>query len=210
MSNFCHVHDNIIEVSANFNSISLAFKVNEIGSNNFNFLSGVPGTIGGNIIMNAGCYGYEISRYLIDIKVVDEKLNIITIPKKDIEFGYRNSSLMARNIVVISARIRLVYTQVPSILTLQEKRNKTQPVGKRTLGSTFSNPGRFSAWKLIDSVGLRGFKIGNSKISDKHPNFIEALENSRNEEYWGLVQLMKKMVYLKHKIRLDREIIMYT
>ncbi len=209
MSKKFDVNNGKVCVSSNYNTIELAVKLQRKGFNNLNFLSGIPGTIGGNIVMNAGCYGYEISDYVIDVTILDENQNITVVPKEKIVFGYRFSSFINRNIVILSANIKVSAITIHDITFLNKKRMSTQPIGNRTLGSIFMNPYMHKAWELLDGVGLRGFRIGKTQISHKHPNFIICEDGSTSEEYAKLIELAQKMVYLKYKIRLNREVMIY-
>ncbi len=208
-SQFCKLNEETVSVSSNYSTIKLAFEMKKMGFNNLNFMSGIPGTVGGNVVMNAGCYGYEICDHIIDITILDENQNIIVIPRNEINFGYRYSSLLNRDIVVLSARIKLTTDEVHDITFLKKRRQDTQPIGSRTLGSIFMNPYIYRAWELLDGVRLRGFRIGNTRISEKHPNFIISEDGSTAEEYAALIELARRMVYLKYRIRLSREVMIY-
>ncbi len=209
LSKNCTIENEFASVSSNYSTIQLVLKLQKKGYNNLNFLIGVPGTIGGNVIMNAGCYGYEISDYLTSITIIDENQEICVLSRDEMIFGYRFSSLMNKDIIILEVKIRISPTMVHDISFLNKKRMITQPIGSRTLGSIFKNPYKHKAWVLLDGVGLRGFKIGNTQISQKHPNFIISEDGATPEEYDKLIELARKMVYLKYKIRLRREVMIY-
>ncbi len=207
MEPFCIFGNGTVTVSGNFSTIKLAFETQKMGFNNLNFLSGIPGTVGGNIVMNAGCYSYEICNYLTDITVLTSDLQIVTISGSDVSFSYRYSSFQENNAIVLSARIRVGNEQIPDISALNKKRSNVQPIGNRSLGSVFKNTSKYKAWELIDGVGLRGFSIDNTQFSTKHSNFIVCNDGAKPLEYARLIELAVKMVYSKYRIRLSREVI---
>ncbi len=209
MSKKYSVNNGIVSVSSNYSTIRLAVKLQKLGFNNLNFLSGIPGTIGGNIVMNAGCYGYEIGEQIENVTILDENHEVAVIPRSRITFGYRFSSLMDKNIVILSANIKISVITMADISYLNKERMIAQPVEARTLGSIFMNPYNHKVWKLLDDVGLRGFRIGKTSISQKHPNFIISEDGSTSEEYAKLIELAQKMVYLKYRVRLNREVMIY-
>ena len=173
------------------------------------FLSGIPGTIGGNIKMNAGCYGEQISDRLIDCKIVDRKLNIKVLKKNEMNFEYRKSSL-ENDQVIIQARFKLNKSNKSKIIQKIEKisndRKQTQPVAKRTGGSTFTNPESYAAWKLIDKINFRGKRQGGAKVSDLHSNFLINDDKASSLDIEILGEEIKKKVWEQQKIKLEWEL----
>ena len=149
-----------------------AVKNNLIGLENLN---GVPGTLGGALIMNAGAWGGEISENLIHVEVINSKSEIQKIQKKDLNFSYRQSSFN-KDDILLSAKFNLKKADKDIIkenfIEAQSGRKKSQPLNKRSAGSLFKNPKNNSAGKLLDEAGLKGFSIGDAKISEKHANFF--------------------------------------
>lgn len=176
----------------------------------FEFLSGIPGTIGGNLKMNAGCYGDEISDNLIDCTLLNKDLKIITLVKDQIDFKYRKSSLKD-NQVIISARFKTKKLKKEKIKqkinTIYKKRKITQPIGNRTGGSTFANPPNNFAWNLIDDIKFRGKKIGGAKVSEKHSNFLINERSATSLDIELLGEEIKRMVWEKFKIKLEWELL---
>ena len=183
---------------------------NNIGG--FEFLSCIPGTIGGGIKMNAGCFGKEFKDILISIQVVSKSGQILTIPAKDINFKYRDSGL-SEDLIFLSASFRgfkkdknKISTEIQS---LKEKKEKTQPTKVKTSGSTFKNPIDQSdkkVWQLIkESVSLEK-SFGEASISQKHCNFFVNRGNAKFEDMKKLIEFVSESVLKKTGIKLETEI----
>ncbi len=183
-----------------------AVKNNLIGLENLN---GVPGTLGGALIMNAGAWGGEISENLIHVELINSKNKIKKILKKDLNFSYRKSSFK-KDDILLSAKFNLKKADENIIhenfIKAQLGRRNTQPLNQRSAGSLFKNPENNSAGKLLDDAGLKGFSIGDAMISDKHANFfINNGEASSND----MIRLIKKAhgeVLERFKINLSLEV----
>ncbi len=175
----------------------------------FEFLSGIPGTIGGNLKMNAGCYGTCISEKLIDCKILDEDLKIKNLKKNQLNFGYRNSSFCS-NQVILSARFHVKkgnHLKIQNkILKISKDRKKNQPIASRTGGSTFTNPSSNSAWKFIDEVKFRGKKLGGAKVSEIHPNFLINDNHASSLDIELLGEEIRIKVLEKFNIKLNWEL----
>ncbi|MEE2695187.1 MAG: UDP-N-acetylmuramate dehydrogenase [Pseudomonadota bacterium] len=175
----------------------------------FEFLSGIPGTIGGNLKMNAGCFGHEISEKLLDCTIIDRKLNIKKFCKKDIDFGYRKTSFK-KDHIILSARFRLENSSkkniAKKILNISKTRKRTQPVSSRTGGSTFTNPTSEDAWKLIDGVNFRGKEIGGAKVSNMHSNFLINENSATSLDIEILAEEIRRKVWNKFRIKLNWEL----
>jgi len=175
----------------------------------FEFLSGIPGTIGGNLKMNAGCFGKTISDDLIDCTLLNENLKIITLSRDQINFNYRKSSIKDNNII-ISARFRIRKSNKikikENLSKILHQRRTTQPIGNRTGGSTFTNPPNFSAWNLIDGVKFKGKKIGGAKVSEKHSNFLINENSATSLDIELLGEEIREKVLEKFNIKLDWEL----
>ncbi len=175
----------------------------------FEFLSGIPGTIGGNLKMNAGCYGTCISENLIDCTILDDDLKIKTLNKNQIDFGYRNSSF-SDDQILLSATFKVKkdsHLKIKKrILDISKDRKKNQPLATRTGGSTFKNPTQDSAWKLIDAVAFRGKRNGGAKVSEIHPNFLINANRASSLDIEVLGEEIKNKVFEKFKIKLQWEL----
>jgi UDP-N-acetylmuramate dehydrogenase len=201
--------DNLIKVGAsmlNFNLTSFGAD-NEIGG--LEFLSGIPGSIGGGISMNAGSYGKEFKDIIDEIEVLDRNGNSSIIKNEEIKFSYRSNGL-ADGLIFISATIKCYKDSRDNIKKqineISEKRKQTQPVKEKTGGSSFGNPENDSAWKLIDKVGLRGYCIGGAKFSEKHCNFMINTGNATGSDLENLGELARSRVLEKFGIDLKWEI----
>ena len=171
-------------------------------------LAGIPGTIGGAVIMNAGAYGGEISNYMIDAEVIRNG-TIIMLKKEEIGFNYRYASLQDSD-VVLSASFILPAGNRDELMKMRNdyvmQRNRKHPINLPNCGSVFKNPSGSSAAKLIEEAGLKGIKSGNAQISEKHANFIVNLGGATAKDVLNLIELAKKTVREKFNIELDLEV----
>ena len=183
-----------------------AVKNNLIGLENLN---GVPGTLGGALIMNAGAWGGEISENLIHVEVINSKSEIQKIQKKDLNFSYRQSSFN-KDDILLSAKFNLKKADKNIIkenfIEAQSGRKKSQPLNKRSAGSLFKNPKNNSAGKLLDEAGLKGFSIGDAKISEKHANFFINDGDATSKDMLMLIKKAHKEVKDKFNVNLSLEV----
>ena len=183
-----------------------AVKNNLIGLENLN---GVPGTLGGALIMNAGAWGGEISENLIHVEVINSKSEIQKIQKKDLNFSYRQSSFN-KDDILLSAKFNLKKADKDIIkenfIEAQSGRKKSQPLNKRSAGSLFKNPKNNSAGKLLDEAGLKGFSIGDAKISEKHANFFINDGDATSKDMLMLIKKAHKEVKDKFNVNLSLEV----
>jgi len=170
-------------------------------------LAGIPGTIGGAILMNAGAHGGEISDYIVDVEVIRDK-KFQTVVKEEAQFQYRSSGF--RSEVIVSARFQLQQGMKDEMINVRKemlkKRNATQPLDLPNSGSVFKNPKPLYAAKLIEECGLKGMKIGNAAISEKHANFIVNVGNAKADDVLSLMKLAKKTVKEKCNVDLELEV----
>ena len=219
----------VIKLSKNFNNISLLGedviiagsgvldkKLSEFALKNklsgFEFLSCIPGTIGGGIRMNAGCFGSELKDILLSIQAIDKMGNIITIPKKDINFEYRKSNL-SDNLIFLSASFQGKKDKSNNIedkmKTFKLEKEKTQPTKIKTSGSTFKNPlsqTKKKVWELIKESVPLDRKFGDASISEKHCNFFVNKGNATFEDMKNLIEFVSDNVFKKTGIKLEKEI----
>ena len=181
------------------------------GIGGLEFLSGIPGTIGGSIIMNAGAYGREISDILVSVEAVDNYGRIHNIDSNDISFSYRSSQI-DNNLILLGACLKgykedhlVIKNQLNEI---QKLRNDTQPIKRKTGGSTFKNPkdSKYKAWELIDLSGCRGMKKGGAVVSDLHCNFLINTGNASAFELEKLGDEIRSKVFCSTGVNLDWEI----
>ena len=178
---------------------------------NLEFLSCIPGSIGGAIIMNSGCYENEISKIFISIEVIDIKnLVVIEIKNKDIKFSYRGTNL-SEDLIIISAKFKGLagdkYKIEKKQFDLIERKKLSQPSRIKTCGSTFKNINKDKkAWKLIKEAGCDNFKEGDAIISQKHCNFFINNGNAKSTDIENLINRVKEIVYKKTGVNLELEI----
>ena len=175
----------------------------------FEFLSCIPGSIGGAVKMNTGCYGENISNILISVQAIDHTGNIKVINAADIKFYYRGSDL-SNDLIFISATFKGKKDKKKNIekkinMFLKKKAN-TQPLKVKTCGSTFKNPKNKKAWKLIQESGCIGMKIGDAQISDKHCNFFINNGKAKSEDLEKLILQVKDKVFKKTGVKLELEV----
>ena len=170
-------------------------------------LAGIPGTIGGAVIMNAGAYGGEISNYLVEVEIYRDD-TIQKVKKEDGGFSYRRSGFVRD--VVLNASFLLPEGNLNELLQRRRelllKRNQTQPLNLPNSGSMFKNPEGTYAAKLVEAAGLKGTRIGGAQISERHGNFIVNLGHAAASDVLGLVKLARKKVLEQSGIKLELEV----
>jgi UDP-N-acetylmuramate dehydrogenase len=170
---------------------------------------GIPGMVGGATVMNAGCFGSEVADFFIKGKAVDFTGNLIEFTKDQCQFQYRKNNF-AKDIIVVEATFGTQRSSAEKISDLikkyQDYRNNTQPIRKKTGGSTFKNPIGHKSWELIDKSGCRGLEFGGAQISEKHCNFIINNGKARASDLISLVQEVRSRVKEKFDIYLEWEI----
>jgi len=175
----------------------------------FEFLSCIPGTIGGAIKMNSGCYGEDISRLLVSVQVMDLKGKMKVIYASDIKFSYRNCNIND-DLIFISATLKGERNKKINIKKkiedLVNKKKKDQPSKIKTCGSTFKNPEKDKAWRLIKDSGCAGMKVGDAYISEKHCNFFVNRGNATSSDLENLIHKVRTKVLDKTGIKLELEI----
>ena len=183
---------------------------NNIGG--LEFLSCIPGTVGGGLKMNSGCFDREFKDILISIQALDRKGNLITIPSSKLNFEYRKNNL-DKNLIFLSASFKGTFKDKEKIKDGVEKmiilKEKTQPTRIKTGGSTFKNPvsqTKKKVWELINQSVPKDLKFGDAKISEKHCNFFINTKNSSFDDMKNLIEYVKEKVKLKTGIDLETEI----
>lgn len=181
----------------------------DAGIGGLEFLRGIPGTIGGALRMNAGCYGKEIKDVLVEATALDARGNKITLSLNDMKFAYRKSGT-PEDFIFIEAVLQGARDEPADIRArmdaLVEQREATQPVRTRTGGSTFKNPEGHKAWQLIDQAGCRGLMRGAAQVSEKHCNFLINTGNATAADIEALGEDVRARVKAKSGIALEWEI----
>ena len=205
------VDKNILDVGAATLDRKVANYAKENNVKNLEFLSCIPGSLGGAIIMNSGCYENDISKVLLSIRAIDkEKLSIIEIKKDDIKFSYRGTDL-PDNLIIISAKLKGSEGVKEKIEKKQsdfiEKKKSSQPSQIKTCGSTFKNLSKDKkAWMLVKEAGCEDFREGDATISRKHCNFFVNNGNAKSSDIENLINKVKKKVQEKTGVNLELEI----
>ncbi len=204
------IKKNIIEVGAAALDRRVANFAQENGLGGLEFLSCIPGSIGGAVIMNSGCYGYEISNNLVSISAIDiKKCKEIEIKRKDVKFFYRGTDLPT-DLIITSVKLE-GKTTLKSIIKKNQnemikKKKISQPSQIKTCGSTFKNSRDKKAWELIKETGSNQFKEGDAIISEKHNNFFVNKGNAKSSDIEKLISRVRKSVNEKTGVNLELEI----
>ena len=200
----------IIEVLSGEMLPNLARKAAANGLHGLEWAVGIPGTIGGAVVMNAGAQEHCISSYLESITTLSLTGECKMIKGKDLNFGYRQSLLQNEKLIVVSARLKLASGHAKEIRQVTNEnlnhRLKTQPYQAQTCGSVFRNPEPLKAAKLIEEIGLKGFQFGGAEISKIHSNFIINANNASSYDVRELIKLIQKKVFDSYGILLETEV----
>ncbi len=174
------------------------------------FASGIPGTLGGAVTMNAGAYDGEMKQRLTGARVLDEKGNVIELCLEELELGYRTSILQKKNYILLEADLQLSVGDAALIRQrmseLNAQRREKQPLEKFSAGSTFKRPVGYFAGKLISDSGLRGYRVGGAAVSEKHCGFLINLDHATAEDFLNLVEDVIRIVQDKFGVRLEPEV----
>jgi UDP-N-acetylmuramate dehydrogenase len=175
----------------------------------FEFLCGIPGTVGGSVRMNAGAYGFEIKDILQRVTALDKKGNLKDLSVSELKYSYRHSNLK-KDLIYIGGYFKgspAAAIKIAERMTvIRQKREFTQPVKMQTGGSTFVNPPGYKAWELIDAAGCRGLMRGGAIVSEKHCNFLINTGSASSADLEGLGEEVRRRVFEGCGIKLDWEI----
>ncbi len=184
-------------------------KENELAG--MEFASGIPGTVGGAVVMNAGAYGGEMKQIVESVEVMDREGEILVLDNDTMEFGYRTSVIKSRPFVVLETVLRLQKGKKEEIASKMEElsrlRREKQPLEYASAGSTFKRPEGYFAGKLIMDAGLRGFSIGDARVSEKHCGFIVNSGNATASDIRKVIEEVQQCVKAKFGVTLEREVI---
>lgn len=183
----------------------------ECGLTGLEFAAGIPGTVGGGIVMNAGAYDGEMKQVVESVSVIDRGGNELILDNETMEFGYRTSIIKKKPFLVTGCTFRLrtgnqeeIYAKMEDF---QKRRKEKQPLEFPSAGSTFKRPAGNFAGKLIMDAGLRGFSIGGARVSDKHCGFVINTGNATASDVHDLIMQVIETVYEKFQVRLEPEVI---
>ena len=209
MSNISINGNNVVaESGAMMNKV--AYEIMNNSLKGFEFASGIPGTLGGAITMNAGAYGGEIKDVVKSVKCITREGKIVEYSNSEMHFGYRQSRVQEEQLIVLSVEMELEegnYDEIKEIIDdLTKKRTTKQPLELASGGSTFKRPPGHFAGKLIEDSGLRGYRYRNVGISDKHCGFVVNYGDSTAEDVLNLINMVQKIVYDNFGVSLETEI----
>ena len=193
--------------------VSLAKLVNfatQYGFGGMEFAGGIPGSVGGAVYMNAGAYGGEMKDVLKEVTVLTDEGEFLTIPKEELELGYRTSVIAKKGYIVIEAVLELKSGNADEIRAymdeLKEKRITKQPLEYPSAGSTFKRPEGYFAGKLIQDADLRGFQVGGAQVSEKHCGFVINKDHATAADIVELMQQVSDRVEEKFGVKLEPEV----
>jgi UDP-N-acetylmuramate dehydrogenase len=170
---------------------------------------GIPGTVGGGLAMNAGAWGVELKDILLSITLMNEKGEVVERPRKKLKFSYRRLTIPP-TWIILKGRFQLKKGRKEEILehvrSYSEIRKRTQPLDYPSAGSIFKNPAEGPAGKWIDEAGLKGFRMGQAMVSDRHANFIINLGKATAQEVIHLMEWVERKIYEEKAISLEREV----
>ena len=177
----------------------------------FEFASGIPGTIGGAIYMNAGAYGGEMKDIVESVEVLDlDNFELKELKNEDLDFSYRKSIIQRKNYIITSIKLKLKKGNKEEINAvyedLRDRRNSKQPLNFGSAGSTFKRPEGHFASKLIEDAGLKGYHINDAWVSEKHSGFIVNKGNASFKEVMELIEYVQKVVFEKFGVKLETEV----
>jgi len=207
----------IFIIGASTNTTPIFRKISQMGYTGVEFLSTIPGWVGGAVIQNAGCYGGEIFNFIEEVEFIKNG-KVCSLQKENIQYGYRTTQFLKnKDSIITKIKIKVKEGNPEEIeLSLKDKRDKrnsSQPENKKSAGSVFKNPAMkdekgnpLKSWWLIDQVGLRGKMQGNAQISPEHCNFIVNIGEARANDVVYLINKIQEQVYSKFNIHLEREI----
>lgn len=208
--NYLNIINNKIIVGAGYPLNKLALRVSRLGFTGMEFATGIPGTIGGAVYMNAGAYKSDMGYILTSIKVLTPDYKIKVMKNEELDFHYRSSFLQKnKDYVCLEATITLIKGNSVEIMDLINERKKrrieTQPLEYPSAGSVFRNPEGDFAGRLIEEIGYKGKSVGGAKVSEKHANFIINTGSATGEDIKKLIKEIKEKIKEKYNIELKVE-----
>lgn len=208
--NNLNIINNKITVGAGYMLNKLALRVSRLGFTGMEFATGIPGTVGGAVYMNAGAYKTDMGYIVTSVKVLTPDLEIKVMKNKELDFHYRTSFFQKnKDYICLEATISLIKGNSDEIMELIEERKKrrieTQPLEYPSAGSVFRNPEGDFAGRLIEESGFKGKSIGGATVSEKHANFIINSGNAKGEDIKQLINEIKNKIKEKYNIELKVE-----
>ena len=204
------VEDELLIAGAGALLVSVSKRAMHEGLTGLEFASGIPGTIGGALVMNAGAYGGEMKDIVHEVTVMTPQGELQVLSCEEMAFGYRRSIVSEKGLVVVEAKLKLQAGEKSKIeekmRELSDARKEKQPLEFPSAGSTFKRPEGYFAGKLIDDAGLRGYQVGGARVSDKHCGFVINTGNATASDVVQLIQDVRQKVKLKSGVELEPEV----
>lgn len=208
--NYCTVVDDTVTAGAGTLLSAIAKKALDCSLTGFEFAAGIPGTLGGAVVMNAGAYGYEMKDVLVKVRVLTPQGDEKTLLKPELDFGYRSSCIQEKGYVVLEAEFALKPGEASAIKArmteLAVQRNTKQPLTYPSAGSTFKRPEGHYAGKLIQDAGLCGYQHGGAQVSEKHCGFIINKDHAKASDILELCDHVKNEVKSASGVELEMEV----
>ena len=208
--NRIRIQDTVIQAQAGALLSKVAAEAQAKGLTGFEFASGIPGSLGGAVMMNAGAYGGEMKQVLIQAQILNASGEIEDVLAEEMELGYRSSVFSRNGGVILSASIQLEPGDPPAIQSRMEElkflRTSKQPLEYPSAGSTFKRPEGYFAGKLIQDAGLRGFQVGGAQVSEKHCGFVINKDQASAMDIRSLMEQVSEKVYTRFGVRLEPEV----
>lgn len=205
------IHDTEVKVGAGFSLVSLSVQISKLGLAGLEFASGIPGSVGGAVYMNAGAHGSDLSEVLEKVYVLFDDGTFDWLTKEEMEFSYRTSILQKKRPgIVLEAVFQLSKGNREEIVAKMQNnknyRKETQPYNLPCAGSIFRNPLPYYAGQLVQQAGLKGYSIGGAQISPMHGNFIVNTGNGKAADVLSLIRHVKETVYRLYGISMETEV----
>lgn len=198
----------IVEAGAKLSKVATVAMENDLAG--FEFAHGIPGNMGGAVVMNAGAYGGEMKDVLKWVKVVDKNGEIKTLENEELELGYRTSRVMKEKMIVLEACIKLelgIMGEVADVMALlMSKRKASQPLEYPSAGSTFKRPEGYYAGKLVQDSGMKGYRVGDAMVSEKHSGFVINCGNATSTEVIQVIKDVQAKVKEEFGVDLEPEV----
>ena len=208
--NRIRIQDTVIQAQAGALLSKIAAEAQAKGLTGFEFASGIPGSLGGAAMMNAGAYGGEMKQVLIQAQILNASGEIEDVLAEEMELGYRSSVFSRNGGVILSASIQLEPGDPSAIQSRMEElkflRTSKQPLEYPSAGSTFKRPEGYFAGKLIQDAGVRGFQVGGAQVSEKHCGFVINKDQATAMDIRSLMEQVSEKVYAQFGVRLEPEV----
>lgn len=208
--NRINVDGHFIEAQAGTLLSAVSRRAVKEGLKGLEFASGIPGTVGGGVVMNAGAYGGEMKDVVYSVSVIDENGQIKELKNDELKLGYRSSIIKEKNYIVVNVKFKLengnINESTMVINELTKKRKEKQPLNYPSAGSVFKRPTGYYAGKLIQDAGLKGFTVGGAQVSELHSGFIINKDNATADDVLNLIKIIQQKVDEKFNVHLTPEI----